>query len=186
MNRLVAENHFSPVDIGPLTFFHHDHIAAGNICGLLRKQSIFCDLSFAELKLLAHLFLEIRFLPGQLVSRDELRTPGYCLILEGKVNLELVTEPGHSILIRSIDPATEPESSWLIEPCYSHIKPKAVMPTRVLFFHESTLMQQGGLGFYLTRQLAKRITEAAVESLKITQENLLQRAGNDDCLQSGD
>ena len=147
---------------------------------LLGEQPFFRGLSLAELRLLAKLAVGTRSQPGQYIFRDGVPALRYCQILQGKVDLELELEKGQTLRIRTINPMYDLGLSWVIEPCYAHVRAKAVTATRAVFFHEATLCQQFGVSHFLAREIKRRIEEAAVESLKVTQQCLLQSAADYD------
>lgn len=107
---------------------------------LIQKSDFFSGLEPDRLAWLAERASEVRFDPGQLVTRQGAAADRFFLIVEGELMVEVPAITGPSLEVTRLGPGRVFGWSWLIKPYQWHFNARAVGPTRVLEFDGGAIL----------------------------------------------
>ena len=146
---------------------------SSSLYALIEQQPFFKGLNSGHLKLLTTLALEMNFEAGQAIFAEGSPANRFYLILEGEVVVESEKEDHNVIPIQTLGPGDALGWSWLFPPYSLHFSARAVKPTRMIFFYGTPLREHCEQDHELGFQLMKRIAEVATQSLRATQQRLM-------------
>jgi CRP/FNR family cyclic AMP-dependent transcriptional regulator len=147
---------------------------AASLLALIKQQPFFKGLSAQQLQLLAGSALEMNFETGAILFEEGSPANRFFLILTGQVVLASEMEDRNVIPIQTLGPGDDLGWSWLFPPYSTHFSARALEPTTTIFFYGTRLREQCEQDHELGFQVMKRIAEVATQSLRSTQQRLMQ------------
>ena len=100
--------------------------------GLLREQPFFSGLSEAFLAEIAPAARELAYELGTTIAREGDVAKEFCLIVQGKVALEMVPPDRPRLTVLTLGPGEVFGYSWMVPPHLWRSDARALKPTRVL------------------------------------------------------
>ena len=140
----------------------------------IAAQPFFQGMSAEHLKILGDCAMATKFVPEQIIFKENDLANRFYIIEKGKVALESRTTEGKLVLVETIGVGDALGWSWLFPPYCWHFGARALEDTTAIFFYGTRLRascdEDPGFGY----ELVKRMAEVAIRRLESSRRHALE------------